>query len=286
MNEIRPSQQPPATTPPRFDGEIDLVDLALALWRRKWVVVGVALLITGLAAVYTLTRDAGAAEDGTFSSIYEVPSYASNGQNERMLVEPAALEDVVRRVYLPKARQALEASAGSQESKVFDFGVEVSSPDKGGYLVLETQGGLAKNDRIRDLHRAVLASVSAHAKEKKTEFAERIAGEIHAVEEQIRETQDLVDSLRGEAGGLAEVALQLSRLKEKLSTLKLSQSSMKDGEVVALAQQSDRSEGISSALIVALGAILGLFAGLFAALMANFIAAARERLHGEHEVED
>ncbi|MFI9653030.1 Wzz/FepE/Etk N-terminal domain-containing protein [Guyparkeria halopsychrophila] len=39
-------------------------------------------------------------------------------------------------------------------------------------------------------------------------------------------------------------------------------------------------------LFAALGLVLGGFVGLFAALMANFISAARERLHGEHEVEE
>ncbi len=285
MNEIRPSQ-PPAPNPPRFDDEIDLVDLALALWRRKWIVVGVAVLITGLAVAYALTRDDGATGQETFSSVYEVPSFANNGDTEKMLVEPVALEDVIRRVYLPKAHQTLEASAGGQEGQVFDFDVELSSSDKGGYLILETQGGVAANRRIRDLHRAVLENVTAYVNEKTTKFSARIASEIVAVEEQIQETQALVDSLRGEAGGLAEVVLQVSRLKEKLSSLKLVQSSIKEGEVIALAQQSNQEGGVSSALIVALGAILGLFAGLFAALMANFISAARERLHGEHEVEE
>lgn len=280
MNELRPSQ-PPAPNPPRFDDEIDLVDLALALWRRKWIVVGVALLVTALAVVFALTRGGVDARSATFSSVYEVPSYAKNGDREEMLVEPVALEDVVQRVYLPEARQTLEATVESEQDKVFNFNVEVSSPDKGSYLILETQDSVVRNERIRNLHRAVLESVSAHADERKTEFAARIASDIDAVKEQIRETQNLVDSLRGEAGGLAEVALQLSRLKEKLSSLELLQSSIKDGEIVALAQQSDRDDGVSSALIVALGVILGLFAGLFAALMANFIAAARERLQDQ-----
>lgn len=51
MNEIRPNQ-PPTSTPPPFDGEIDLVDLALALWKRRWLVIGFTLagLLLGVVA--------------------------------------------------------------------------------------------------------------------------------------------------------------------------------------------------------------------------------------------
>ncbi|MDG4867855.1 Wzz/FepE/Etk N-terminal domain-containing protein [Guyparkeria sp. 1SP6A2] len=45
--EVRPDTPPP----PRFDDEIDLVDLALALWRRKWLILFMTVLggLLGLA---------------------------------------------------------------------------------------------------------------------------------------------------------------------------------------------------------------------------------------------
>lgn len=56
MNEIRPNQ-PRGTSAPRFDDEIDLIDLAVALWRRKWVVIAFSLLGVVLGAAVPAVQE-------------------------------------------------------------------------------------------------------------------------------------------------------------------------------------------------------------------------------------
>ena len=104
MNEIRPNQST-APSPARFDDEIDLIDLVITLWRRKWVVVGVFLLVFLAALAFAYSPAGDEEKKVRISSLYEIPSIVfSGGDQQRMqyVYEPHALSEVVARVYVPQ----------------------------------------------------------------------------------------------------------------------------------------------------------------------------------------
>lgn len=240
MNEIRPN--PSSDVPPaRFDDEIDLVDLALALWRRKWVVLSVALAVFLATSIYAV-RQSGPIDAVKVSSVVEPPMLVLIGDANKSSVElisVSTLMEVTNRVYLPELKVMNGAS------------VDVSLEHPKGTNLLIVESTVPERD-------------VQHARE----FHQQLVGRIDkAMAERISKARGSVSD--GDGQGHETVVL--------------------GGGNLALAQESPAKlggGGPSSALILALGVILGLFAGLFAALMANFIAAARERLHGENQAED
>ena len=104
MNEIRPNR-PAEKSPVRFDDEIDLIDLTITLWRRKWIVAGVFLLVFLAALAFAYLQGGDEQENVRISSLYEIPSIVfSGGEQQRIqyAYEPKALSEVVSRVYIPQ----------------------------------------------------------------------------------------------------------------------------------------------------------------------------------------
>ncbi|MFI9653057.1 Wzz/FepE/Etk N-terminal domain-containing protein [Guyparkeria halopsychrophila] len=282
MNEIRPSQ-PTATNPPRFDDEIDLVDLALALWRRKWFVVSVTLAVVVLAALYAFAR--GEAVKATaFASIYSLPKTIDQRGDDRYVIEPGAVMQVTQRVFVPKSLKMDREANPPEESRELE--VKLDQPEDTALVVLETEATEAEADRVEALHESITDRIAGLVESEVEELRGRLDRRIEMLETRLDNTESLAESLAQTGGDLAEISLEISKVKADLLSAELEKSSLKGGRLVELGQQRDLENGVSSALIIALGAILGLFAGLFAALMANFIAAARERLHGESQAED
>jgi hypothetical protein len=159
MNEIRP-HQPPASNPPRFDDEIDLVDLAVTLWRRKWIVFGVFFLVLFLALVFAYSSGGDEEKKIRVSSLYEIPAIVFPGadsQRIQYVYEPKALKEVVSRVYVREFARA-EGSAK----------IDVEIPKDTNLLALSTDLPAADESRVD-------GGVNNHE-----EVLERIEGAIEA----------------------------------------------------------------------------------------------------------
>lgn len=282
MNEIRPSQPTP-TNPPRFDDEIDLVDLALALWRRKWLVVTVTLGVVVLAALYSFSRGE-AVQPTSFATIYSLPKTSGGSGEDRYVIEPSAVMQVTQRVFVPKSLKADREASGPGGSRELE--VKLDQPEDTALIVLETEATEAEAARVESLHESITDRIASLVESEVEELRGKLDRRIEMLETRLANAESLAESLAQTDGDLAEISLEISKVKADLLSAELEKSSLNGGRLVELGQQRDLENGVSSALIIALGAILGLFAGLFAALMANFIAAARERLHGEHEGEE
>ncbi len=282
MNEIRPSQ-PPAPNPPRFHDEIDLVDLALALWRRKWLVVSVTLAVVVLAALYAFARGE-AVKATSFASIYSLPKTVDQRGDDRYVIEPGAVMELTQRVFVPKS--LTEERAANASGDLHDLEVKLDQPKETSLIVLETEATEGDSKRVEALHESITDRIGVLVQGEVDDLRAKLDRRIEMLETRLANAESLAESLSQAGGDLADISLELTEIKKDLLSAELEKSSLGNGRLVELGQQRELDGGVSSTLIVALGAILGLFAGLFAALMANFISAARERLHGEHEVEE
>lgn len=111
MNEIRPNQAS-GTNPPRFDDEIDLIDLAVSLWKRKWVVAAFLALGVLLGAVAATLQ-----EDGhEVSAVLTIGTI--NGEDGRELVQSTStIVNWLETSLLPAAakQQAADSSIKATE---------------------------------------------------------------------------------------------------------------------------------------------------------------------------
>ncbi|WP_322522336.1 Wzz/FepE/Etk N-terminal domain-containing protein [Guyparkeria halophila] len=282
MNEIRPSQ-PATPNPPRFDDEIDLIDLAVALWRRKWVVIIVAVVITAMAATFAFGRG-DASKATSFASIYSLPKVSVDGGDEKPVVAPSAVMELSQRVFVPQAlKQDREADTGKDFQKLE---VALQQPEDTSLIVIETEATETQSERITDLHKAIMGRIEKLAESEVDDLRAKLDQRIEMLETRLADAESLADSLSKTDGDLSEISLEIAEVKRELLQAELKKSSLSTGRLVELGQQRELDGGTSSTLIVALGAILGLFAGLFAALMVGFVAAARERLHETESTED
>ncbi len=277
MNEIRPSQ-PPTPNPPRFEDEIDLVDLALALWRRKWTVVVVAVAITALAALFAFARGE-AVKPTSFASIYSLPKTSGGSGEDRYVIEPGAVMQVTQRVFVPKSLKTDREANPAEEARELE--VKLDQPEDTALVVLETEATEAEAARVEALHESITDRIAGLVESEVEALRGKLDRRIEMLETRLANAESLAESLAQTDGDLADISLEISKVKADLLSAELEKSSLNGGRLVELGQQRELEGGISSALIVALGAILGLFAGLFAALVANFIAAARERLQAQ-----
>ncbi|QGT78297.1 hypothetical protein GM160_04935 [Guyparkeria halophila] len=282
MNEIRPSQ-PRTTNPPRFDDEIDLVDLALALWRRKWTVVVVALIFMVLAALYAFARGDGI-KASSYASIYSLPKSVDENGNDHYIIGPSSVMELTERVFVPKSLKEDRQAKSSESWRELEIGLD--HPKSTSLIVLETQATENEAKRVETLHESIIERIAGLVESEVDDLREKLDRRIEMLETRLANAESLAESLAQTDGDLADISLEISKVKADLLSAELEKSSLASGRLVELGQQRDLDEGVSGKLIVALGAILGLFAGLFAALMVNFIAAARERLHDELDAED
>jgi len=124
MTEIRPNH-PPAPTPPRFDDEIDLVDLTLAIWRRKWLVVMIFVLGIVLGGILAAMQT----EQRHISAVLAVGKAATDEGGDRELVEQTStVANWLDTTFLPAAAREQEREF-SLDPMVLEFSVKSGDAD-------------------------------------------------------------------------------------------------------------------------------------------------------------
>lgn len=117
------------------DDEISLVDLAIALWEQKWIVIGVAVLCTLLGVGYAMTR----------TPVYEYSTTIEIGTrlegNETRPVEPPSnVVAKLERNYIPEAIRTYEEELQEAEGGQVNLRVDASNPSETNLVVLTSEG--------------------------------------------------------------------------------------------------------------------------------------------------
>ncbi|MCL7743671.1 Wzz/FepE/Etk N-terminal domain-containing protein [Guyparkeria hydrothermalis] len=282
MNEIRHSE-PAAFNPPRFNDEIDLIDLAIALWRRKWVVIVVMVFITALTALYAFGRGEVAVPT-SYASIYNLPKVSVDSGDEKPVIAPSAVMELSQRVFVPQAlARDREANAEKDAEKLE---VDLEQPKGTALIVVETEANQAQAERVNALHQSIMGRIEKLVESEVDDLRVRLDQRVEMLQTRLANAESLADSLAQTEGDLADISSEIAEVKTDLLLAELQKASLSTGRLVELGQQREMEKGLSSALMLALGVTLGLFAGLFAALMVGFVSAARERLHETESLED
>lgn len=223
------------------DDDIDLIDLVIALWRRKWVVIGVALLVFVAALAYALVKQARG-DAPRYTSIYALPTFVVSSSGNAVasggwlpLVSPQEVLELAKQVFVPEAQNSLGLNQA----------VHIENPEKTNLLVLSSQAPESARQMVLNLHKKVIAGINA-------------------------EIQTRIDSIKPSPGAAHNSVAQVGGGVEDLFVDR--------GHVVVLGKESQAPMKSKTTLIIVLGAALGLFAGVFAALVAGLFGSVRERL--------
>ena len=135
------------------DDEISLIDLAVVLVRRRWVIFGVFALCTAVGAVVAWVKPAQYKYTAAIA-IAHVP----NGSALQPIESPQAVLARVDNVYVPSARSALAKRAAGKDA---DYPVSASVPEGSSLIWLEAKGSEADGDDYKSLYTDVADSIRA-----------------------------------------------------------------------------------------------------------------------------
>jgi capsular polysaccharide biosynthesis protein len=246
--------------------EISLVDIAIILYRRK----GIALGIFVLCIVAAL----GAAMLKGTNYDYSTAVKVGTTDNGSPIESPQAVESRLHNAYIPKVLSEIAAARGEAFEDI-KYKINVTVPKQGDFVVISGKARESDAEEIRKiLNELVAMVVAAHANltlSKKEQLTQQIS-DLEGVRASYLSsigTGANVDSVL-----LGEMGRELVELKGRLKAF--TETSMPFEPT-----RSIKPVGTGKLLIVTLGAVIGLMIGMFAAFFAEFLARTREQLRDE-----
>lgn len=258
---------------PAYDDEIDLVELWLVLWRRKWIVASVFILTLAIAGVY-LSMTKPLYESKVRLIIGQVQGVGNIEQSSRI---SATLSEQLE---ASLNREAMLISAEPVgRSNLFEITIQGENPSAT-YETAENFAMQIINDHSDQFNR----------------ISNPIRKKLSFVQEQIFAIQSLLQKFKilntHEEESLDTLALlEKSRLLTELSSLEQQQMELQiqldpvntyPTTVLAPAKYPENPVKPKTSLIMALSTVLGLMIGVFVAFGLEFIQNARKRMNIEN----
>ncbi|MEW6691443.1 MAG: Wzz/FepE/Etk N-terminal domain-containing protein [Pseudomonadota bacterium] len=259
--------QPPQPLDPRIipayyrDDEISLVDLWIAIARRKKLVLTVFILVVtlGLIVAFAIPKSY------TYSTAIEISKYWG-GSSYAQLESPESVKSKLENVYIPQATHSESVSPPLE--------VRVENPKNSLVLILKSKTPEADAERTRAVHERIVQAIAK-------EHAEQLSTLRGIYESQLKAAQAEAHALESTPSE-GTLTLLLDK-KRQINDLTSRIDGMRPTYAPQLATRSAKPSSPSKALILALAGFLGLFAGLFAAFIAEFRDKVLERMAEQGE---
>lgn len=198
--------------PRQYDDEIDLAELAAAIWRRKWIVLGVMLACIALGVGYALTRD----------RIYEYSTTIEIGtrvvESEARPIEPP--QTVVAKLeknYIPEAIRTFAQESKKNGGAGIRLNVRTNSPANTDLVVLTSEGPEELSQYYIPLHVRLLQRLSSdHARQAELQRLE--------LQNQLRMAEQELERIKDER----VLRVERDELNTKISAAKNSLEQLKD----------------------------------------------------------
>ncbi|WP_097460141.1 hypothetical protein [Mangrovitalea sediminis] len=233
--------------------EISLVDLAkIAIkWRKLEFIILALCFFAGLAYVLLVPRSF------EFSSVYQM---ATGG--DQPLEVPAALLAKIEDYYEPAVYQQL--SEGSGKSPASEIKLDVSNPSSTTLVTIRSIGPKSKIKLVQLLHQKMLKKIDEEQSQLLARKESTLNAQLKALDEQLK----ILGQGRSGDGGAAVVASTIGEKNDVQQAL----ANLAGGQVLVLAQPSQKPKGLSRALVLLLSLLLGAFLALLAGFGAEFAA--------------
>ncbi|MDR9469428.1 Wzz/FepE/Etk N-terminal domain-containing protein [Marinospirillum sp.] len=262
-----PSNQPgvPATRDAQFqhypDDEISLIDLAKILIKRRWWVMGVGGIVILLALVFALIKP---------DSYQLVTVYQMAEKEPGDSLRPASqLIEQAQSLYWPEVRRNYLQN-NNLESMPFEL--EITNPEKTVLITLVTKASKKEQPEVVQLHSKVLDRLKAYDHKMLESYREQ----------QERQKTNVENLLELASSSSAEKATELvASYTDRLFNIEDSLARLSAPEIVQTALATEKSNTLSSKLILALGVVLGGIMGVMAAFIVEFAARVRQSLKEE-----
>jgi capsular exopolysaccharide synthesis family protein len=247
---------------------VTLHDVMTTLRRRKWTVLGVTLLVTVLAAAYSLTRTptytstAEVLAKSTLTSPFDSPSSDVNLQTEARVVASTAVAQI--------ARTLLDSSARPEQ--LLDR-VTVTVPAEAEVMEItfwDTDPASARAG-AEAFAEAYLQFRSQQATETVTRFANSLQTQIADLDTQIQEKNQAISQLEPNSASWREAMRDLDLLEATRISLQqqLAQAntvSVDPGQIIRKAELPTSPSSPRNGFDIAMGLFLGLVLGIVVAL--------------------
>ena len=251
-------QAPYPMYPYTADDEISLVDLAKILVKQRLWFMGVTALIILATFLYALTMT----PSYRYVSIYQV----AEGEPDEALTNIKGTLEVINNLHVPTFTRNYKLE---NQVNNLPFKLNANNPESTTLIVMTSEGSADQLPSIASLHEFVMTSISDQQKQL-------VSLRIASVERQLASTQSQLNEVRDSISqNAAEVAVPLLN---RISELENEREQIRAGQVIQLAEKTERASRVGKSLILALGIVLGGILGLISAFMAEFIGRVRKSL--------
>lgn len=291
------------------DDEIDLVDLARALIRRRWVIIGTFLICTLGAALYAFSQERVYA----FTTSIELGEF---GPQEYVASASGTKNTIEERILLSVKRAYLE----TEDLESMPFDVSVSTAEESSFVNLVTEAALDEQETVAEFHDRIYQRLRDEHQSRLTVLEEESDAKLKNLRDSLKAERRRMEALEGmtvsttekagngntqaqaQASGedvratlkssdtaltlllsqlqlnerISEREQRINEIQSKLREEQTRRSWIKPTRAEDLAIASLNPVGTSRSLILVLGALLGGMLGVFMAFFAEFAARVRE----------
>lgn len=193
----------------RHPDEIDLVDVGLSLYRRRWLMATVAAAVIAIGVLAVVLR----APSYAYSTTIEIGTQVTEG-NVRPIEPAEAVVVKLEDSYIPEVRRRLRESNGRGSSP--SLAIEVRNPSNSELIVLESEGTSAHEDSYLEAHRRVVGLVI----EDHQRISEVVRSELERELEQAKLELEELEDPATLASKVEPVVVQLTEAQLELESLK------------------------------------------------------------------
>ena len=237
--------------------EINLVDIARILARRKKLIAITVMLLIGLATATIFLKP----KTYTYTASIEIGTQMMDG-NIHPLESPQALLAKISNIFIPLS---LKKQRLSNPTNTTSYKIDVYTPDNSLIVIMKIQGGDDEADKIKSL----LQDVSQKSVRSLNSIYESIK---HHIQSQLDQTSAELRLLKNTNDNETEIAVKLSLIDKYSSQL----STLRDTHEILPASQSIEPTGTTRTLMLAIAIIISVLLGIFSAFFAEFVAKVKE----------
>jgi len=207
------------------EDEIELMDLLIVLWRRKWLIIIGTLVCAITAGIVAFNMP----------KIYEVSSSIEIGKIDSGFVEENSV--ISRKIKSISSREkiAQELSIPIEEIGGEDF-LKISSESSKNFLIITTKIETDKPDQGIKILKMVNQDILKDHQEKIEEAKKELADRITLNQNKIKDTETQIESLRKELSDKIAINENLIKIKEEKRKTLENQLSDIQKEIVTLQQ--------------------------------------------------
>lgn len=275
---------------PALPDEIDLVDLGVSLWHRRWVFLACFVLVFGLGIAYAFIHEPSyeyraLMSVGTVNGLAANPGLAANQVGS--VVPSEQLVSSISQLYVPLVERQLINSGmrGAAHLKV-----AVSAPKSTQVVSLSVEAPLRYGPTVQELLTQVVAIAQGRVNGKISQYERRetvyLQQQIQRVEHKIKAMETQARSLSRQAGGSAAasfVAVSVARLMKQEANYRYQldvalPSNVESSSLIGHVTRTNKPKTMSRGTILVFAFVVAVFLALVASALVGYGFRVRDRL--------